>query len=95
MKEHPFTSTNGTDCDWCPLPEKNRIHTIPVMDWGGDDGSHALVTGWVMAALHTRIPDSIMFNVQPVMDEQGDYTNIVRITTNAGNAYDVTVTKTT
>lgn len=92
MKIHPFTSTNGTDCDWCPLPEKNRCHTVPLMDWGNDDGSHALVTGWVTAALYIKAGHTIVADASPVMDEQGNYTNVVRLTTVAGNVYDVTVT---
>jgi hypothetical protein len=61
------------------------------MDWDGDDGSHALVTGWVTAALSLR-SGTIVADVSPVMDEQGNYTNVVRLTTVAGNVYDVTVT---
>lgn len=93
MKDHPFTSKNGIDCDWCPLPEKNQIHTVPVMDWGNDDGSHAFVTGWVMMALHKNAGDSVVQTATPVIDEQGNYTNVVRLTTQAGNVYDVTVTR--
>jgi hypothetical protein len=92
MKQHPFTSKDGLYCDWCQLPAANSIHLEPPMDWGNDDGSHALVCGWTMAALHSQAGDAIVASVEPVMDENG-YTNKVRMTTNAGSVYIVTITK--
>lgn len=94
MKDHPFTSANGIDCDWCTLPEPNRVHIPPPMVWD-DDGSTALVTGWVMMALHQSVTGTIVQSVEPLLDQDNNYTNKVRITTNAGNVYDVTVTRNT
>ena len=92
MKQHPFTSKDGLYCDWCQLPAANDVHLEPPMDWGNDDGSHALVSGWMAMALHQAAGDAIVQSADIVLDENNDYTNKVRITTNAGSVYEVVVT---
>ena len=48
-----------------------------------------------MMSLHQSAkPDEIVTHAVPVMDGEGNYTNVIRMTTRTGKQYDVTITPT-
>lgn len=95
MNDHPFVG-QGETCQWCSKG-KGGTHVAEPTEWADDGGNHAFITGIVSGALQigTRRKeeqDMVITEVRPVMDINGDYTNIVRLTTRSGLQYDVTVT---
>lgn len=97
MKDHPFVGP-GPFCEWCSKGP-GGTHLAEPTDWADDGGNHAFITGIVSAGLYMgtrkdKEQDRVITDVRPVMDTNGDYTNIVRLTTRSGLQYDVTVTAT-